>query len=223
MIPALKPVSLDSRLTAAAKLCRRDVIVADVGCDHAQLACFLSRTSKKVIASDVRDGPLEAARRTASETGADNVEVVKSDGLENIDYADDVVICGMGGELIAKIISSCRFLSSDTRFILQPMTKADFLRRFLYKNGFEIVRESAAYDGGKAYAVILARYTGEKREIDEVFALTGKITDCIFFEKIADKLKKEAMGKEKSSDPENRLKAVELFRLAEEISAKSKI
>ena len=154
-------VKLTGRLSAAAALCRRGVIVCDVGTDHALLACYLAQNgAKEVIASDVKEGPLSAARRTIAEQGVTNVTAVLSDGLERIDYADDVVICGMGGELIMKIISGCRFLSEDTRFILQPMTKADTLRRELYRGGFDIIEERAVREGDRFYTVMLARYTG---------------------------------------------------------------
>ncbi|MCM1167983.1 MAG: class I SAM-dependent methyltransferase [Lachnospiraceae bacterium] len=192
-------ITLDNRLAAAAELCRNGKTAVDVGCDHAQLACRLAMDkSALVIASDVRDGPLEAARRTVSECGAENVRIVKSDGLAEIDFADDVIICGMGGELIARIIGGCRFLSGDTRFILQPMTRADFLRKWLYGHGFELLEERTAYDGGRGYTVMLAAYTSVPREIDELFALTGKITDGNFLRKIAEKLSKNADGMEKS-------------------------
>lgn len=190
--------ALDNRLRTAAELCREGRVVADVGCDHAQLACFIAGRSKRVIASDVRDGPLEAARRTVAEWGVRNVLVVKSDGLREIDFADDVVICGMGGELIAEIIGGCRFLSEDTRFILQPMTKAEQLRRWLYGAGFEIIEERTAYDFGRAYCVMLAGFCGEKRAIDDVFAFSGKIKDGGFLTMIANKLLKSAEGMEKS-------------------------
>jgi len=190
---------LDNRLKTAAELCRSGRIAADVGCDHAQLACRLAMDkSALVIASDIRDGPLEAARRTVSETGVNNVRIVKSDGLAEIDFADDVMICGMGGELIAQIIGGCRFLNADTRFILQPMTRAEFLRKWLYRNGFELLEERVAYDGGRGYTIMLAAYTGVSREINEAEALTGKITDCKFLRKIAEKLMKKADGMEKS-------------------------
>lgn len=191
--------TLDNRLKTAAELCRNGKTAADIGCDHAQLACRLAMDkSALVIASDVRDGPLEAARRTVSETGVDNIRIVKSDGLAEIDFADDVIICGMGGELIARIIGGCRFLNADTRFILQPMTRAEFLRKWLYQNGFDILEERVAYDGGRGYTVMLAAYTGIQREISTVESLTGKITDRIFLRKIAEKLRKNAEGMEKS-------------------------
>ena len=183
--------SLDNRLMTAAGLCRSGRTAADVGCDHAQLACFLAENvSKEVIASDVRDGPLEAARRTVSEYGVSNVKIVKSDGLSEIDFADDVIICGMGGELIARIIGGCRFLSEDTRFILQPMTKDDFLRRWLYQNGFEIIEELVAAEKERRYVIMHARYTGVSREIDEYFALTGKIADKEYLNRLGGKLMK---------------------------------
>ena len=63
-------VKLTSRLRTAADLCRRGVTVCDVGTDHALLACYLAQTgAKSVIASDVREGPLSAARRTIAEQG----------------------------------------------------------------------------------------------------------------------------------------------------------
>jgi len=187
--------ALGNRLAAAASLCRRGVVVCDVGTDHAKLACYLAKNgAKAVIASDVREGPLEAARRTVEREHAENVTVVLSDGLEKIDYADDVVVCGMGGELIMDIISGCRFLTKDTRFILQPMTKAETLRRELCLSGFEIIEEKAAREGKRLYTVMLVRFTGERRVADELFCLCGKITDRAMLLHIAGKLRKSAAG-----------------------------
>jgi tRNA (adenine22-N1)-methyltransferase len=192
-------IALDSRLSTAAGLCRKNEIIADVGTDHALLACYLAQNgAKAVIASDIKDGPLEAARKTVSDTGVTNVTVLKSDGLNQIDFADDVVICGMGGELIADIIAGCRFTSGDTRFILQPMTKANELRRRLYGQGFEILEEKTAYDGERGYVIMLARYTGVCREIDGIFALVGKVNDPRFLGLVAKKLLKNAERMEKS-------------------------
>ena len=194
-------ISLDGRLKAAADLCRKGTTVADVGTDHALLACYLAQNgAKSVIASDIREGPLEAARRTVKQTGVTNVRVLLSDGLKEIDRADDVVICGMGGELIADIVEGCGFLTENTRFILQPMTKPDLLRRRLYSAGFEIIEERTAYEGGRGYAVMLVRFTGKTREIDEIFALTGKIVDPKFLRLTAEKLLKNARGMDRSAD-----------------------
>ena len=193
-------VNLDNRLGAAFGFCRSGVVSVDVGCDHARLAAALALEKNcRVIASDVKDGPLEAAKRTLAELGGTSVETVKSDGLDEIDYADDVIICGMGGELIADIAERCRFKSENTRFILQPMTKADVMRKRLYKAGFELLEEKTAEDSGKIYSVMLWRFTGISREIDEIEALCGKNRDRIYLEKVAEKLRKNAKNMEKSS------------------------
>ena len=213
-------ISLDNRLKTAAALCRRGVTVCDVGTDHALLACHLAMNgAKDVIASDINDGPLEAARETVIRTGVKNVRVLKSDGLKNIDFADDVMICGMGGELIADIIAGCRFLSADTRFILQPMTKAELLRHRLYSDGFEITEERTAYDGKRAYVIMLVRYTGERRDISELEAYTGKVTDPKFLKLTAEKLLKNASRMEQSDNFGDEAKA--LRSLAEEILKKA--
>ncbi len=175
--------------------------------------------AKEVIASDINDGPLEAARETVIRTGVKNVRVLKSDGLKNIDFANDVIICGMGGELIADIIAGCRFLSADTRFILQPMTKAELLRHRLYSDGFEITEERTAYDGKRAYVIMLVRYTGECRNISELQAYTGKVTDPKFLKLTADKLLKNASRMEQSDNFGDEAKA--LRSLAEEILKKA--
>ena len=213
---------LDNRLGAAFEFCRSGVVSVDVGCDHARLAAALALEKNcRVIASDVKDGPLEAAKRTLTELGVTSVETVKSDGLDEIDYADDVIICGMGGELIADIAERCRFKSESTRFILQPMTKADVMRKRLYKAGFELLEEKTAEDGGKIYSVMLWKFTGISREIDEITALCGKNRDRRYLEKIAEKLLKNAKNMEKSSglaDEAERLRktADAVLRIAEE-------
>lgn len=213
-------ISLDNRLKTAAALCRRGVTVCDVGTDHALLACHLAMNgAKDVIASDINDGPLEAARETVIRTGVKNVRVLKSDGLKNIDFADDVIICGMGGELIADIIAGCCFLSADTRFILQPMTKAELLRHRLYSDGFEITEERTAYDGKRAYVIMLVRYTGEHHDISELEAYTGKVTDAKFLKLTAEKLLKNASRMEQSDNFGDEAKA--LRSLAEEILKKA--
>ncbi len=213
-------ISLDNRLKTAAALCRSGVTVCDVGTDHALLACHLAMNgAKEVIASDINDGPLDAARETVTRTGVTNVRVLKSDGLQQIDYADDVIICGMGGELIADIIAGCRFLTEDTRFILQPMTKPEILRRRLYADGFKIIEERTAYDGKRAYVVMLAKFTGECSDVDELFSFTGKVTDKRFLKLTAEKLLKNAAQMDRSdSFAED---AASLRSLAEDILKKA--
>ena len=138
-------IKLDERLAAAASFVRTDRRICDVGTDHALLPCFLcEQGAMSVIASDVNANPLEAARANIEKYGfSDRITLLQSDGLRSVPPCDDIIIAGMGGELIAQIIGGCSFVSGDTRFILQPMTKAEILRRYLYANGYEILQEKA--------------------------------------------------------------------------------
>jgi tRNA (adenine22-N1)-methyltransferase len=79
---------------------------------------------------------------------------------ENLPPRDDIIIAGMGGETIAEILEGCKHKNSDTRFILQPMTKQDRLRKSLDELGYEIIKEILVPCTKKTYIVIYAKYKG---------------------------------------------------------------
>lgn len=190
-------VHLDARLRAAAELVRIDKRIADIGTDHAFIPCYLSkRGARGVIASDISEGPLACAKAALELYGVNDVRLVKSDGLDNIPPVDDVIIAGMGGELIADIVSRCGFLNPDLHFILQPMTKDHLLRRALYRMGLEIALEKTARAGGKVYTVMLCTCTGTPCEITDKFAFLGKNTDRPYLEKQLARLEKMSRGDE---------------------------
>ncbi len=180
---SIHSIRLDERLETVAGFVRRGSVVADVGTDHGYLVCELINRGvcPRGFATDINAMPLERARETVARCGLeDKVELALCDGLSGLKpgCAQDVVIAGMGGELISAIIDAAGWLRSpDIRLVLQPMSKADELRRWLYANGFEIFRERAALAGKHIYTVISAGYTGERRELDELFALTGRLAE----------------------------------------------
>ena len=90
----------------------------------------------------------------------------------------DIVVAGMGGMLIAEILEKELPLAGKN-LILQPMTQAPFLRRWLCENGFAILAETPAEAGGKFYTVLNARYDGEKREADSFFAHVGRMPEAL--------------------------------------------
>ena len=169
----MQELTLSPRLQAAAGMVRKGGEICDVGTDHALLPCRLYLDGeRKLTAADINEGPLFSAKQTVMHYigKEDAVRLVLSDGLDKIDYADEVIIAGMGGELIARIISGCRFLSENTHFILQPMTKAEVLRRELYKNGFYIEKELTAKENDRNYVIMSVYFGGEKCEITDAFA-----------------------------------------------------
>ncbi len=174
---------LDNRLTVCAELVSGNGVVCDVGTDHAYLAAELIISGKcsKVIASDINEGPLESARKTVEKYGiADKVELILSDGLDNVplEGVSDIVIAGMGGETIADILENPAIdTDSDIRLILQPMSKPEILRKKLYEYQFEIVTERAVEDGDKMYVVMVAKPSNEWQQLTETEALFGFFDD----------------------------------------------
>ena len=128
--------------------------------DHGYLGIYLlqSGAARHVIACDLRKDPLENARRNAKLFGVDGeMELRLSDGLEKIlpDEVDTVVMAGMGGDLIQKILSQCPWRKREgLQFILQPQSAGNVLRRWLCEDGFEIRREEPVQDGHFLYTVM---------------------------------------------------------------------
>ena len=161
-MPKLKP-----RLRMAAELVRDGVRIADIGTDHAYLpaALILEGRITGAVAADLRKGPLENAAQTVRANGlTDRISLRLSDGLANVSAgeADDIVIAGMGGILIAEILGACPFLKDGSkRYILQPQSHSEELRAFLWSSGFRIFGESACFEDEKVYIAFCAEYVGE--------------------------------------------------------------
>ena len=170
---------LDERLRAVAAVVREGSRCADIGCDHGYLIAWLAASGRipSGYACDINQKPLDRAAFTLSEYCVrDRVKLVLCDGLSGIapGTVEDIVITGMGGELIWEIICAQDWTRDPSlRFVLQPMTKPERLRTALCRNGFEILRETAAVSGGFPYAVMQVAYTGTCREPGEAFALCG--------------------------------------------------
>ena len=151
---------ISKRLLCCASMVQPGSRVADIGTDHGYLGIYLlqSGAARHVIACDLRKDPLENARRNAKLFGVDGaMELRLSDGLEKIlpDEVDTVVMAGMGGDLIKKILSQCPWRKREgLQFILQPQSAGNVLRRWLCEDGFEIQREEPVQDGHFLYTVM---------------------------------------------------------------------
>ena len=172
---------LDFRLRLAADFVRDGSRVADIGTDHAHLPVTLVREGRcpSAIASDIRRGPAENARRNVEEAGLGDVIAVRlGDGLNTVDAAevDDIVIAGMGGETIAAILEAAPWVrDAHYRLILQPMTRAERLRAYLFAEGFAIDEERVTCVGGHWYTVLCVRYDGAVTKADAALCFVGRI------------------------------------------------
>lgn len=155
----------DSRLRSAVPYLRRGARAVDVGTDHAYLPIYLVEEGilSEALACDINRGPIESARTNIRAAGLeDRIRTLQTDGLQGVEaYApDSIMIFGMGGELIVRILSDAPWVkNARIGLILQPMSRAHVLRRWLTENGFLITGESITYED-KYYQTIAARFDG---------------------------------------------------------------
>lgn len=136
--------------------------VADIGCDHAFVSIYLLQSKKadKVIAMDVKDGPLAIAKENIKSVGLEEyIEVRKSNGFSAVQVGeiDCAIIAGMGGHLILDILQNgSRFTDDNIELILQPQSDIALVREYLYSVGYVIDCEQMLIEEGKYYSIIRA-------------------------------------------------------------------
>jgi len=176
----VKAPALSKRLTTVFEMTPYARTAADIGCDHAHLAInlYVSGRAGNVFASDIREGPIAAAKNNVLRCGCeDAVKTVLAPGLRGVinEDVDVYIISGMGGETIVSILDEykSRFSAKET-FILQPQSSIEDLREYLYKNGFNIEKERICEDAGHMYTVMRVSFDGKVREEDEVYLYIGR-------------------------------------------------
>lgn len=212
-------MELTNRLKLIFDLIPDGATLADIGTDHAYLPvyCLLNGKIKSAIAMDINEGPLSSAKAHAAKYGVlKNVALRLSDGMKELKKgeASVVVIAGMGGLLIKKIISeSLEKIDENTLLILQPQLAKRELREYLSANKIGITAEYIAKEGDKLYTVITAA-KGENFALSEKEALIGKNAGITspelygeYLEKNIKTLKKIVCGIEKSEKKEGLEKA----------------
>lgn len=171
---------ISERLRLIASFVPDNALVCDVGTDHGYLAGALYKSGrvKGVIATDIKEKPLLHAKESIKRLGAEGVILRLCDGLEGVgsNEADTIIVAGMGGEVIAGILSRAHWLKDSSKtLILQPMTSAWELRTYLFKNGFYIETEKTLIENNKVYSVMLVRFDGVIRKTDLFSCCVGKI------------------------------------------------
>ncbi len=173
-------IKLTKRLQAIADMVRQGSIPVDVGTDHGYIPVYLveNEICKSAVACDINEKPLNSCRMLVSQTGLnDKIKCVLSNGLQGIDENfDTVIIAGMGGELIADILTNANNITSK-EIILNPMTHPEIARKWLFDNGFKILNDVIVADGRHHYSVISARYTGDVGEKTQADYYLGSISD----------------------------------------------
>ncbi len=156
-------MKLTPRLQAVAAQVPEGTVVADVGTDHGYIPAYLmvNRIARRVIATDANNFPLQSARETINLFNlADRITLRLGDGLAALNPEDEVdvlIIAGMGGSLIVRILEQGLYrLPSVRRLVLQPMNQAGDVRRWLAVNRWGLLSEDLVQEGDRTYELIVA-------------------------------------------------------------------
>ena len=224
-----KQLALQPRLHLLARLVPEGCRLTDVGTDHGYLPVALLQQGRiaAAIASDIGAEPLEHARRTAMQYGVDGMDFRLCAGLSGVapEETDVIVIAGMGGETIISILQDAPWTADGRhRLLLQPMTKAAALRRWLADNGYTFTDEHLVEDKGRIYPILCVK-GGVFRPLTEAEALCGVLLadDSLYAAYLTEhitKLRRSAEGLRRSSDPGGGRLAAQAESLAAELEAR---
>lgn len=176
-------MDLSRRLQTVAQAVTPGHRIADVGTDHGYVPIYLmkNRCSGKAIAMDVNRGPLERAGEHIEAEGlTGQIETRLSDGLDKLspEEIDTVVIAGMGGDLICRILDRApEFFQAETEFVLQPQSEWFKVRHLLHENGYRIESEWFLKEDGKYYAILKA--VAAKEDVKEALHYSEE-TDYLY-------------------------------------------
>ena len=169
--------------------------------------------------------PLDRARRTAAELDLEEkMELRLGDGLSVLrpGEADAAVIAGMGGDTIVSILSAASWCRErGLLLLLQPMSRAEVLRRWLPENGFALLAEKLVQDKGVLYPIFTVQ-GGEITPIDAAAAWGGVLLEDdplwgLYLEEQILRLRKAAAGLVRARDPALAARRDEFLRVVAEL------
>lgn len=156
-------IELSKRMQSVADMIQPCDAVGDIGCDHAFVSIYLieQHRTKRVIASDVRRGPITIAKRNIEAMNlADQIEIRMGDGLDTIvpGEVNAVVLAGMGGMLMIDILERGEeVVTRCDQLVLQPQSDIEKVRRYLAEKGYHLADEQMLIDAGKYYNLLDVR------------------------------------------------------------------
>lgn len=155
----------------------RKVVVCDIGTDHGYLAKELSllKEVEKVIATDISEKSLSKLEKLVRSENLNNIETLVGDGLKPIESADIVVIAGLGGyEIIKMLKSENKNNLGDNKcnyFVFQPTQNFVELRKYLFKINAFIVSDKVIVDAKRFYPIIVVDLKKTQKNIKNIYNL----------------------------------------------------
>ena len=96
------------------------------------------------------------------------------DGLAEGEF-DTVSVCGMGGELIFRIINIPLVKTVRPKLILQPMSSYEDMSYLMAQNGFRIYDDMWLQEGVHIYRIMCVEYSGTPYDLTPLEAHVGRI------------------------------------------------
>lgn len=224
----MEQINLAARLAQLAALVPAGARLADVGTDHGWLPISLLESGRisYAYATDIRPGPLARAAAHAAERHTLHMECLLCDGLQGVPPhgADCIVIAGMGGDSISDILLAAPWTREETRLILQPMSKAEVLRRNLAALGLRTLEEHLVIDNHRLYPILVCE-GGAPDIYNEAQYYTGipdlNRTPVLFrqmIHKTREQLCKALEGIMRSSQPNKDIRCAELNIILQQLA-----
>lgn len=174
-------IHLSKRLTALANMVTDGNRLADIGTDHGYIPIYLCQTGKipSALAMDIGKGPLQQAQTHIAEHGlSEQIKTRLSDGMAALQFgeADTILIAGMGGGLVMKILSEgAEKLTGKEELILQPQSEIALVREFLRVRNFQILNEDMILEDGKYYPMMKA---SQQKAAEQAKILPQEVADA---------------------------------------------
>ena len=172
---------ISNRLKAISDMVDNNSTIGDIGTDHGYIPIYLAKMGKikYAIACDINKGPLEKAKKNIKNNNVEKyVETRLSNGLDKIkidDKVDSIIIAGMGGILIEKILDEgSNILGYIHKLILSPHSDVELIRRKIHELNFSITEEKIIKEENKYYNIICAE-KGKEKKYDTIGYKYGKI------------------------------------------------
>ena len=171
----IKEIELEIRLLMIAEMIPKCDVLCDIGTDHAYIPIYAAQKDlcRKIIATDIHEGPLRMARRNIENYDVSNmIETRIGDGLNCLyDHELDIVlICGMGGLTITEMLQLQKDKVNKCRqLIIQCMYADEMLRGYCYENGLDIVEERICMERNKLYTAMRITPGGQQKNLQPVF------------------------------------------------------
>ncbi len=170
---------LSNRMLMVAGIIKPCDVIFDIGTDHCYLPIYLiqKKICNKAVATDIRKGPIKIAKKNICIFEMEeNIEAFVSEGINHVDTDADIVISGMGADVIISILNNdLNIAKSASQIVIQCQSRTERLRAFFWDNGFEITDEVLTAEKNKVYNAFNARYIGKIQKYTKIDTIASKL------------------------------------------------